>query len=420
MSHPRKILQLRWRSLLLTGLLTAFAGCGVDETGVPPPIDAWHYPISVAAHPDGRYLFVASAGFDRAYNAGTVTVYDTQTRRIVPESTVEIGLFAGDLALARRPEGDGLQIFVPSRDVGALYRIIVDDSAAPDGPLTLTATRTRDFNDRTFAGEPYGISIDPDGRNLTLTHSERGVVSRWSTADAAWQTPPDGGEPRAFRCSLNISDFATAVARHPVLGWWYVSDRFGRRIKIVSEEPEPIAEGQPANECDLTQLGTILTNVTEPYGRTRGLAFDARGTRLYSASSTDSTLYVYDTTVTGSGNPANRLITAIGLGGPADQVRVAGCRADQCPPDATPLERAGGGLIYVTLFDDGKVIVVDPASLTVIAQIDVGDGPHDIAFLLDEAGALRGYVTLFNDNALAVLDLDPSSSTRFTHTATVQ
>lgn len=408
------------RYAALAALAITLGGCGVDEIGVAPPLDALHYPIGLAAHPDGRYLFIASAGFDRAYNAGTVTVYDTIQRRIVPESTVRIGLFAGDLAAARRPEGDGVHLFVASRDEASLYRITVDDSAGPDAPLVLQTTRSRDFNGRPFAGEPYGIAIDRDGNNLTLTHAERGVVSRWSTADLAWQIPPDGTEPPAFRCSVSVTDFATAVARHPVLDWWYVSDRFGRRIKVVAEQVAPIDATQPATECDLLQLTTILVSPIEPRGRTRGLAFDASGTRLYAANSTDYALRVYDTTVTGAGNPANRAITSIALGGIPDMVRIAGCRPDECAPDATALDRAGGGLIYVTLFNDDRIIVVDPDSLTAIARIDVGDGPHDIAFLLDETDRLRGYVTLFNDNALAVLDLDPASSTRFRNIATVK
>ncbi|MEZ4434019.1 MAG: hypothetical protein R3F65_16560 [bacterium] len=404
----------------LFGLALALAGCGVDEIGVDPPRDAWHYPLGLAAHPDGRYLFVASAGFDRAYNAGTVTVYDTVERRIVPESTIRIGLFAGDVAAARRPEDDGVHLFVGSRDEGSLYRITVEPGADPDAPLVLDATRTRDFGGRPFAGEPYSIAIDADGEGLTLTHAERGVVSRWSTAAAAWQPPPGGGEPPAFRCSISVTDFATAVARHPILDWWYVSDRFGRRIKIVAEQAEPVDVATPATACDLLQLTTITVSPIEPRGRTRGIAFDSRGTRLYVASSTDASLRVYDTTVTGSGNPANRAITAIALGGIPDLVRVAGCRPSECPLDATPLERAGGGLIYVTLFNDDRVVVVDPDTLTVIARIEVGDGPHDIAFVLDPSERLRGYVTLFNEHALAVLDLDPASATRFTHSATVK
>ena len=51
---------------LSVGLSTS--ACGVEETGIPPPIDALYYPVGLAAHPDGRYLYVANAGFDRRYN----------------------------------------------------------------------------------------------------------------------------------------------------------------------------------------------------------------------------------------------------------------------------------------------------------------------------------------------------------------
>ena len=70
--------------------------------------------------------------------------------------------------------------------------------------------------------------------------------------------------------------------------------------------------------------------------------------------------------------------------------------------------------MYVTSFADQLVTVIDPVSLSVIGTIEVGDGPHHIDFMLNEAGELRGYVTLFNDHAIGVIDLDPRSPKRFT------
>lgn len=89
------------RALCVAVGVWAVAGCGVDETGISPPDDALYFPVGLAAHPDGRYLYVANAGFDRRYNAGTVTVVDTWTRRVLPQATVRTALFAGELAVTR-------------------------------------------------------------------------------------------------------------------------------------------------------------------------------------------------------------------------------------------------------------------------------------------------------------------------------
>lgn len=89
------------RDLATATLVALLGGCGVPETGISPPDDTFYFPVGLAPHPDGRYLYVSNAGFDRRYNAGTVQVFDTFTRRILPEATVETGLFAGELVVAR-------------------------------------------------------------------------------------------------------------------------------------------------------------------------------------------------------------------------------------------------------------------------------------------------------------------------------
>lgn len=389
------------------------AACGVPEDGISPPRDALYFPIAAAPHPDGRYLFVSNAVFDRLYNAGTLVVYDTFARRIVPESTVEIGLFGGELVAGRGADGT-LRLYTPTRDDSQLWQIDVDDSG--DGAPTLSAEGHSDFGSRSFEREPYGIALDPDGEGLVVTHIARGIVSRWSAGSAI----------PAFRCSINVLNGATAIVRHPVLGWWYVSDRFERRIKVVAEQvteqPPADADSAPVTECRLVQVTTILVDAIDTRGRTRGMAFNTDGTLLFVASSSDRSLRVYDTTVLGNGSPSNRLVSAVGLGGTPNLVRVAGCRGAACGPDADPNSVAvkGEGLVYVTLFNDNRLLVVDPASMSVVARIEVGEGPNDIAFMLDSAGKLRGYVTGFSDHSLSVLDLEPGSPARFTRIATIK
>ena len=81
-------------------------GCGVPEKGISPMPDSMHFPLSLSSHPNGRYLYVSSAVFDRRYHSGTLSVVDTHAGnygRILPNATVEIGLFSGELQLAKRP-----------------------------------------------------------------------------------------------------------------------------------------------------------------------------------------------------------------------------------------------------------------------------------------------------------------------------
>ncbi len=432
--------------LLALLTLTVASGCGVDETGEPPikynddgtartsDFRPLYFPIGIATHPDGRYLFIANAGFDRRYNAGTISVYDTLTGTFSPDLAVTIGLFAGDLVAGRTPpseeggEPGPVQLFVATRDKSELWRVVVAEDTS--GITGLTATPTRDFGGAAFSPEPYGLALDADGQGLTVTHTADGAVSRWSARPEAW-TIASGDGPKPFRCATVVNRTATAVTRHPVNGWWYISDRFSPFIKTVAEIPEEpgraTVESAPDGPCRLFQAGTGVFRV-EPLddgSRSRGIAFDRSGSLLYvaafTAGSSGGALRVFDTTVSTNGRPANRLVKAVGLGARPNLVRVAGCRPDRCPADVDPdsIDAKGEGLVYVTAFQSDRLFVVDPASLAVVARIDMGDGPHDIVFMLDGDGQLRGYVTNFNDNTLTVVDLEPGSPTRFTVLATI-
>lgn len=430
----------RWRGLRLMASLLAgltLAACGVDETGINPPADTLWFPLGVAAHPDGRYLYLNNSVFDRRFNAGSVMVYDTEERRILPAATVEIGLFAGELLLARTRDADctgdacagPLTAYTVTRNDNHLVRLDVDadagDAAAhldcdqSGGACSGDAVIANFGTEGPISDDPYGIALDRDG--LWITHSGRGVLSRWDTrADGQLE----------FRCALNLPEGATAVARHPTSGLAYVSDRFGQRIHVV-ERVAPfgeVVEGVAGDPCSLRVVDTITVDPIADRGRTRGLTFSADGTLLYAASSTDQTLRIYDATI-GTSGPRNQLLGIVALGGFPNLVRVAGLRVDEIRVDdgldrgsvgaALDAPGVGEGLVYVTLFDAGVVVVIDPELMLIVARIPVGDGPHDITFLPDPTGALRGYVSLFNEHRIAVLDLDPASDDRFSLIATV-
>lgn len=446
-----------WRpALLRLGLGAALAvsavGCSGDEAGVDPPLDTLYYPLSLAAHPDGRYLYVANAVFDRTYNAGTLTVFDTWARRVLPEATVRIGLFAGEMAVGRPSAdhcdgGDCPTIgYVVTRENNHLtfFETAVPGEAAfgdaadhircgQGGGRTCGRGAVIDSfgSDTSFSGSPFGVALDGDG--LTLTHVARGVMSRWG-----WR-PPQAGEdpapslPRShtdFRCSATLPAGASSVARHPVLGWNYVTDRIGSRIYAVAERgrSERAEASLDLPGCELRIGATVVVDPDPNRGSTRGIAFSADGTLMYVAVSTDRALRIYDTSVDADGNPRNRLIGTITLGFQPNVVRVAGLReGEERAPDGLDrgsvgevVDAKGGGLVYVSVFGDDRVSVIDPSTLAVVARIRVGQGPQDIVFMPDPDGRLRGFVSNFEDNSISILDLEPDSAARFTRLATVR
>lgn len=432
-----------WASATLLTIVAV--GCGVDETGIDPPKDSLYYPIGLAADPDGRYLYVANSVFDRKYNAGTLAVFDTWTRQLLPEQTQRIKLFAGEMVLARFTDGvvgdasdacdvaaDGEQSlgrpvgtygFVVTREGDELVRFKAEngtiecDAKDSDGRCVTTALVEPSS---TVREDPYSIALD--GSGLYIGHIGRGAVSRWGFDGTALGY--------GFKCALNLQGGASAVAKHPVLGWVYATDRFGNKLTVVEELPSlrcPVPGAASAESCQLRTQRSITVDVNPSRGRTRGLAFSADGSLLYVASSTDGTLRVYDTSVSGAGTPRNRLLAAIPVGDGPNMVRVAGLRPGETRPEdgldggmvRDVVDRKGGGLVYVSTFDDDRLMVIDPMTLSVVGRIELGDGPHDVEFMPDKAGRLVAYVTNFEAHALSVVDLEPGSATRFQHLATV-
>jgi YVTN family beta-propeller protein len=455
------------------------AGCNIDESGVPPPLDELYYPVDIAAHPDGRYLFVANAVFDRRYNAGTILTYDTWTRRVLtePEDTrlagrfgpyaQQIGLFAGNLALGR-VDGDGAPVlYATTRENNAIqaYRIgdaplravctdagtcghdpqvsCGDDAACrqdfdaqpPPGCYALAGTVVCADLDciqgpcapdadpdaiGTVRSDPFDIALDSGG--AWVTHVGRGEITRYSI-------DPDTGT-LFFACALNLEGGASSVAVHPQLGWAYVTDRTGNVVQTVEEAPLDARRGRRGTlrrTCQLVERDRLVVDRSGG-GRARGLAFSADGTLLYVASNTDRSLRVYDTTVGRSGRPAHRLVAAIPLGLGPNVVEVAGLRPGEAElpgglragPVDDVVKAKGGGLVYVTAFDADRLVVIDPGALAVIARIDIEDGPNEIAFLPDADGRLQAWISLFRSHELALVDIEPGSPTRFEARAVVR
>ncbi len=410
------------RAAQLLCFLTLVA-CGVDEVGIDPPDDSLHNPMALASHPDGRYLYIANAIFDRKYNAGTVMVYDSFERHLLPEATVRVGLFAGDMVIGRPASGEGeVLAFLSTRDDDRIVRLSIKAEESGQGHLRCGGSScggawvTDRTTDADLAGDPFGLSYD--GQHLYLSHLERGLVSSWSVT---------GDQAPIYGCAFNLEGGVSNIAQHPLLGWVYVTDRGGQRIRVLENSALSQGSGLLGDACSLSLRQNILVDPYSERGHTRGLNFSADGSLLYVASSSDDSLRIYDVSINAEGLPRNRLLAIIPVGSAPNRVKVAGLRpgehraASQLLQGEADrlLDEKGEGLIYVSVFNDDRVLVIDPAIQAVIERIDVGTGPHDIAILPDGAGQLRGYVSNFRDHSLAVLDLEPGSPSRFQLLATI-
>jgi YVTN family beta-propeller protein len=407
--------------LFLAVFFLILAGaCGVEESGAPPPQDALYNPLGLTAHPNGRYLLASNAVFDRKYNQSFISVIDTFEKKIIKGLNTEIDLFAGEIKLTNicqteanqtTPCEDRIIGMVSSRDLNTLTSFELSEE---DDRLAINCGQTKNSNRcggifvqhsgllEKSSDAPYSIALDH--RGAYLSHINTGAVSSWRLIDR----PPFV----QFGCQLQLPG-ANLLAQHPSTNSVLVSDRFGRSLFHA----ETLA--QDDGQCQLRLLESSSVNSSALTNEHQGIAFSADGTRLYLVSGFDGALKVYATALQTDGSIFKQLIASIPIGLGGNIVRVAGVsEAEALPlhfsPEDSELERLGGGLIYVTSLDNGTVTVIDPVSLKEVSRIEVGRSPHDIVFMLNESGLLRGYVSLFEEHKIVIIDLHPDSETRFT------
>tara|TARA_B100000609_G_C17222497_1_gene441281 strand:- start:6070 stop:7968 length:1899 start_codon:yes stop_codon:yes gene_type:complete len=108
----------------------AVVGCTGTSLGISPDPSKLHYPVGLAVHPSGKFLYVANSNFDLAFTGGTLMVLDTtedptntsvvdingvqtelMTLKLLEKSTVQVGTFAGQLAI----NATGTELFLAVR-----------------------------------------------------------------------------------------------------------------------------------------------------------------------------------------------------------------------------------------------------------------------------------------------------------------
>lgn len=445
-------------ALSVLALALALAGCAEEKKGITHPTDRLHYPVSLAADPSGDYLYVVSSDFDMRYRTGSVVAIDLERHALLPETAIGIGPFGGQLALYATGDPERrLAGYVASRADGALYwfevsggtdgtpprltcRVDATDEAdeipeCEDEYIVASAVRKplqaeRDAAAESDDGDPaksqtmaigldaYGSSVyrgrDGVGDYLLVTNPRSGQISMFRLTAG---TPMDPDEPGAPAEAPGPSGWeALSRAGQPVLldeltvgsgafeaavspdGFAWATSKFSNAIVPfrIDEVPDPDGEPRlwPAVR-DATAFVISNTAIVDDFSRS--LTFSPDGTRAYLAYHNPSSVVVLDTTPEDGGH-RNRHLGGIDVGREPSRIVSA------------PSGPGGSELLYVVCFRDQQIYVVDPALLSVVDIIDLPGGPYD-AVVVDapERGRFRLYVTMFEADAVAELELDRAS-----------
>jgi DNA-binding beta-propeller fold protein YncE len=148
---------------------------------------------------------------------------------------------------------------------------------------------------------------------------------------------------------------------------------------------------------DVSAAAINIQNISAISDYGHGLALSPDGTRAYVAYRSPSSVLVIDAGLGEDGRPRNRVLGFVSVGSRPTELAVL------------PRADGKGDLIYVACFGTNNVYVVDSLLMDVVDVIPTGVGPYDIAVVDDELVGRRAYVSLFEESAIAVIDLDPGS-----------
>ncbi|MGU3539854.1 YncE family protein [Methylobacterium sp. A54F] len=275
---------------------------------------------------------VAGVAFGTSAGAGNLAIVSQQGAQV---ARIEGGAVSAALAVAPAPA------VVATDARGRLYVSHPDGHAItviePDG-----ATRRLPF-----AGQAFGLAVEPDGRAIYVGDWSGNRVVRLSTATGA------------------VED-EVAVGRDPtnlVLGKGgrlYVAERENRSVGVVDTDRMERISGLPVGDG--------------PFA----LAFDPVRHRLYVANVRSNDMTVIDT--------AGGQILATMPAGPS--------------PYGVAVS-ADGGRVIVTDQHAAAVSVIDAEALKVVATIPVGKYPEGVAIL-----GSRAYVANWFSDDVSIVDLE--------------
>lgn len=390
--------RLKWP---LCVVLTLLSGCGAEVIGEDPPKGALYTPVGMALHPEGRYLYVVNSNFEvtfREDRGGTVVTIDTDTLETIPEATVQIGTFGGEIALNTAPEGP-TRAYVAVRGDESVVALDVE----PEGRGLNCGGSSDGLACRidTERPDPFGVAaatleVDIDGQPtpvdfVAVAHLLGGDVTGLSVRGAQSVRSTTAG--RVSRSSTSLIAGANGIARSPRSGQFYVTSRFENAV--VAFRPVIGPEGELAG---VFETALVPINSAPPLQGldSRGIAFNGTGTMAYIANRGPSSLLFLDTgptdTETGSGTVNEIVDTLLMPIGPAEIAVV---------------DFGDRELLYVSSFNDETLTIVDPKTRAIVGSIEMLAQPYDL--IVDQARHQRLYVSLFSSDAVAVIDIDPDS-----------
>lgn len=443
MSLGRRRSRLACSSLLAL----AFAGCGLDQEGIPPPPATLNTPIALglsrATNAEGapRYLFVVNSNFDVRYNDGTLMALDLDAVAAEIEAApslppdqrcgapsvdadlrpcqfddvgrfladeVGIGSHADGLVVATGASGE--RLYVPSRSNRNLVFVDFEPGNGtfscgaddPEADIPRCGDLYRQGAEGTvaterelvFSGEPVDVGAGPLAQlggagegNFVLLATRQGGVALFVEDDG-----PDR-LPTLADVFEGIPEPAVTLALQPGtnLAWITTAESSAlSRVGVVIDREDPL-------RSFLYDAGSVRLTDLDAGDDNRDLAFDPDrpGERAFVLSRSPESVVTLDLT-RADGEAAIEQVFEVGAG--ASRLAVARLEGD----DGRVREFA-----LASTFNARKLFVIDVQSGAGVGLVAViGDLSGPFALAVDTARRWL-YIADFSVSVIRVVDLSP-------------
>lgn len=354
-----------------------------DFGGVETPTDELHFPVSIRPLPGQAYALVSSTNFDLEYRSGAISILDVQQNKILKGEGfgVEVGNFAGDIALLVR-DGIATDAYVPVREADAVYHIDISyvdgvpklSCSADGGAICDSDHVLTEVGDDAIGSDPFGALVfhEPllDEYLLVVTELAGGDVN-------IWRLDEEGSPLPLGRLELDAAGMMSPVYLAQT-GRLLVPNRFYNAITTFEID----YTADPLELRSRHDLSLPIGMASGDYFRT----VVAIGSKIYVADRNSDRVVVIDA------------LTEDFIGTlPAIQ-------------GVTGIARTADNLLVATSFDHRRLVVIDLQSESVLSVLGLPRRPYGIAVIEQpEAGIHRAYFSMFTEDRLGVMDVDPAS-----------
>lgn len=387
--------------MLLATVLVLAAACHNVE-GPDAPLGAFYFPQGLAVHPDGGHLYVVSTNFDGRYRdgvGGTVHVVDTDSLAVRAEGSIRIGSFGGTPVFLTDPSGDFLA--VATRGDRSVHLLSIEGAGERlrcRGEITTEECRIENL-----PANPVGLAVLEERTDDDSPPPLLGVASLTGRLSLISVDP---GAPEGARIlTERLADGANLVARHPLADGLYTGGRFDWNLYAMAWVRDEAGAPEAGFVTRRVPIGIDATARGVRAAEFRSIAFSSDGTRAYLSAGNPGGVFVLDIQVDpDTGLPRERYIERLDV--------------DGRPGEALVVSEGGHDTLYVAVSERDEIIAIDLRSGRVVTRIPVGRRPWSLA--ADPVRHQRLYVSLFEENAVAVIDINPESPTWRTVIGTIQ